>query len=116
METKCPVGGDISVDKMFDLSDIVYQAIWPTGRDVYIYAVCLGQGKSFDSRLGYGVGLETYKSSVDIKKQSFYHDSLSMYARKTPDNHDCLGVYSWWWSWRDLNPRPNAELMSFLHA
>lgn len=21
-----------------------------------------------------------------------------------------------WWSWRDLNPRPNVELMSFLHA
>ncbi len=20
------------------------------------------------------------------------------------------------WSWRDLNPRPNVELMSFLHA
>lgn len=21
-----------------------------------------------------------------------------------------------WWSWRELNPRPNVELMSFLHA
>lgn len=21
-----------------------------------------------------------------------------------------------WWSWRDLNPRPNVELMCFLHA
>ena len=28
-----------------------------------------------------------------------------------------LGLYHpFQWSWRDLNPRPNAELMCFLHA
>lgn len=25
-------------------------------------------------------------------------------------------LLQYWWSWRESNPRPNEELMSFLHA
>ena len=50
--------------------------------------------------------------TVNIREQR----SLQRWRNKSTAGINSDTCCCYWWSWRDLNPRPNAELMSFLHA
>ena len=65
---QCPVGGDVSVNKMGYGAKVGNDDGRPSRSDIYPRAVLLGLRQRLYGRVGYLMGLETHKCPVNVEE------------------------------------------------
>ena len=71
-KTAGSIGGDVTVDEMFYLTEVVDDELRTTGRNIHLYPILLSLLQGIYRALRNLVSFETHKGAVNIKKQCFY--------------------------------------------
>ena len=71
-KTAGSIGGDVTVDEMFYLTEVVDDELRTTGRNIHLYPILLSLLQGIYRALRNLVSFETHQGAVNIKKQCFY--------------------------------------------
>ena len=71
-KTAGSIGGDVTVDEMFYLTEVSNEELRTTGRNIHLYPILLSLLQGIYRTLRNLVGLETHQGAVNIEKQCFY--------------------------------------------